>query len=260
MSNVPAPMVAAVAIHRVNLWNKCLRSLSRHQQERRVTFQEPETELDPEEEPYRGTLGHSSRIFSVNSGGVLPSAQRQETAHTPGRSMASQDAKDRGYYPLKPSIKDVEAWLDWQAWQMDMAYWWAELTVIPGVEDPRKLAWKICTSFSIPAVRSKVFLGQGYTAPPAPRCLTQNVFLPDDLFYQDIQQQPFLLTMAYAQGLQYWAERLNLPADPDFHPLARSVLELKERVKEHVIFSKKDVIQAWEGLTQEQQASGPNPS
>ena len=49
--------------------------------------------------------------------------------------------------------------------------------------------------------------------------------------------------MAYAQGLQYWAERLNLPADPDFCPLVRSVLELKERVKEHVVFSKQDVIQ-----------------
>ena len=57
-----------------------------------------------------------------------------------------------------------------------------------------------------------------------------------------MQQQPFLLTVAYAQGLQYWAERLNLPVDPDFHPLARSVLELRERVKEHIIFTKWDVI------------------
>ena len=124
-----------------------------------------------------------------------------------------------------------------------MPYWWTELTTIPGVEDPRKHAWKICTSFSIPAVRSKVFPGQGYTAPPAPRCLTWSVFLLDELSYQDMQQQPFLLTVAYAQGLQYRAERLNPPADPDFCPLARSVLELKERVKEHVVFSKQDIIQ-----------------
>ena len=38
-------------------------------------------------------------------------------------------------------------------------------------------------------------------------------------------------------------ERLNLLADLDFHPLPRSVLELKDRVKEHVVFSKQDVIQ-----------------
>ena len=157
--------------------------------------------------------------------------------------MACQDAKGRGNYPSEPSIKDVETWLDWQAFQMDMPYWWLELTAIPGVGDPRKLAWKIHASFSIPAVKSKVFLHQGYTVPPAPRCLTWSVFLSDELSYQDMWQQPFLLTLAYAQGLQYWAERLNPPADLDFCPLARSVLDLKERVKEHVIFSKQDVIQ-----------------
>ena len=117
-----------------------------------------------------------------------------------------------------------------------------ELTTIPGVVDPRKLAQKIWASFSIPAIRNQVFPGKGYTAPPAPKCLTQNVFLPDELSYQDMQQQPFLLTVAYAQGLQYWAERLNLPVDPDFCPLARSILELRERVKECVIFTKQDVI------------------
>ena len=70
-----------------------------------------------------------------------------------------------------------------------------------------------------------------------------NVFLPDELSYQDVQQQPFLLTVTYAQGLQYWAERLNPPVDPDFCPLVRSILELRERVREHVIFSKQDIIQ-----------------
>ena len=85
-----------------------------------------------------------------------------------------------------------------------------------GWRTQRNLLRKICVSFSIPAVRSKAFPGQGYTVPPAPRCLTQNVFLPNDLSYQDIQQQPFLLTMAYAQGLQYWAERFHLPANPRF--------------------------------------------
>ena len=38
-------------------------------------------------------------------------------------------------------------------------------------------------------------------------------------------------------------EKLNLPVDPDFCPLARSVLELKEMVKEHMVFSKKDITQ-----------------
>ena len=100
--------------------------------------------------------------------------------------MACQDAKGRGNYPLEPSIKDVETWLDWWACQMDMPYWWTELTAIPGVEDPQKLAQKICASFSIPAVRNRIFPGQGNTAPPAPKCLTWNVFLPDELSYQEV--------------------------------------------------------------------------
>ena len=61
------------------------------------------------------------------------------------------DPKEGGenYHP-QPSIIDVETWLDWQAHQLDMPCWWMELTAIPWVEDPWKLARKIHTSFSIP--------------------------------------------------------------------------------------------------------------
>ena len=44
--------------------------------------------------------------------------------------------EDGESYPQEPSIVDVETWLDWQAHQLDMPYWWMELTAIPGVEDP----------------------------------------------------------------------------------------------------------------------------
>ena len=54
----------------------------------------------------------------------------------------------------------------------------------------------------------------------------------------------FLLTVAYAQVLQYWVEELNLPENPNVCPLARSVIELRERLKEHVMFTKWDIIQA----------------
>ena len=97
--------------------------------------------------------------------------------------------------PPEPSILDVEMWLDWQACQPDMPCWWMELRAILGVEDPWKLTWKIWASFLIPEVRSWVFLRQDYTIPPAPKCLTQNMFLPDKLSYQDVWQQPFLLSL-----------------------------------------------------------------
>ena len=95
-------------------------------------------------------------------------------------------------------------------------------------------------SFSIPAVRSRVFLGQVYTAPPASKCLTQNVFLLDELSYQDMQQQPFLLTVAHAQGLQYWVERLNLPVDPDFLLLGKECPRVeRESEGAHGLFQKR---------------------
>ena len=81
---------------------------------------------------------------------------------------------------------DVETWLDWQAHQLDMPCWWMELTAILGVEDPQKLAKKIWDFFLIPEVRSRVFPGQDYSAPSAPKCLTQNVLLMDELLYQDV--------------------------------------------------------------------------
>ena len=66
--------------------------------------------------------------------------------------------------------------------------------------------------------------------------------LPDNLSYQDVWQQPFLLTIAYARGLQYWAEKLNLPDSSDFCPLAGSVVELKEMVKEHMVITNWDLL------------------
>ena len=102
--------------------------------------------------------------------------------------MAYPDAGGREAYLPEPSIKDVETWLDWQACQMDTPYWWAELTAIPELENPKRLAWKIHASFSILMIRCKAFPGQVYTVPPAPRCITRNLFLPNNLSYQDVQQ------------------------------------------------------------------------
>ena len=146
-------------------------------------------------------------------------------------------------YPLEPSILDIKLWLDWQACQLSTPCWWENLRAIPGVKDLQKLTHKIWASFSIPEVRSRAFLGQDYAVPLTPRYLNQNVFLPDKLLYQDIQHQPFLLTVTYARGLQYWVQKLNLPESPDFCPLAGSVIELRETVREHIVFTNWDLLQ-----------------
>ena len=45
----------------------------------------------------------------------------------------------------------------------------------------------------------------------------------------------FLLTVAYARGLQYWVEKLNLLESPGFCPLVGSIMELREVVREHIV-------------------------
>ena len=83
---------------------------------------------------------------------------------------------------------------------------------------------------------------------------------PDELSYQDVQQQPFLLTVTYVQGLQYWAEKLNLPESPDFCPLAGSVIELRERVKEHIMFTNWDLFQGLVRVNLGAMSQWPQPS
>ena len=96
--------------------------------------------------------------------------------------IAYPDIEGRGDYPPEPSIRNIEVWLDWQACQLDMPHWWVELTAIPDVENPKRLAWKIRAFFSILVVRCEASPGQGYMAPPAPKHLTRNLFLPDNLW------------------------------------------------------------------------------
>ena len=89
----------------------------------------------------------------------------------------------------------------------------------------------------------RAFLEQEYTAPPTLKCLSTNAFLLDELSHQDIWQKPTLLMIAYARGLQYWAEKFNLPRSLDLQPSAESVVELRETVQEYVTFDHWDVVQ-----------------
>ena len=71
---------------------------------------------------------------------------------------------------------------------------------------------------------------QQYTAPLAPKCLCRSAFISDELSYQDVHQQPTLLMIAYARGLQHWVEKFNPPRSADLHPLVGSVVELRVAV------------------------------
>ena len=142
-----------------------------------------------------------------------PPSRRRVTFRNPKVEMSSKrDAKD---YSTEPSVSDMETWLEWQAKQLGTPTWWMELQAIPGIRDPQKLAWKIRASFYIPEVRMRTLLEPGYTAPPTPRSLDRNAFLPNDLSYQDMQQKLALLMIAYTRSLQYWAEKQSLTEKPE---------------------------------------------
>ena len=135
---------------------------------------------------------------------------------------------------VEPSVSNLEAWLEYQSTQICTSMWWKELEAVLGITDQWKFARKIQASFYIPEVQSRMFPGEGYSVPPTPLSLNRGAYLQDNLTYQDVRQWPALLTVAYCQCLQSWAEKCNLPRNPDFCPLAESMRELRQAICEFV--------------------------
>ena len=132
-----------------------------------------------------------ARSQSQSQGGSQGRHLRSPDGPLPGRRVTFkqpvEEPNSRGsvedHLP-EPSVSDVEMWLEWQAEQLGTPAWWPELKASLGVTDPQKLACKIQASFYITEVRMRASLGQEYTMPPAPKCLSRNAFLPDELSYQ----------------------------------------------------------------------------
>ena len=118
--------------------------------------------------------------------------------------------------------------------------------MIPDVDNIQVLAQKIQASFELPQQMSEVHgITNYYLVPLAPNCLHWKDFLlPPDLRFpcQDLWEEQWRKTMAYAQALQCWAKRANPPIP--FQPclLARSILELCEMMEWYVSFSNDDVL------------------
>ena len=132
-----------------------------------------------------------------------------------------------------------------------------ELEAIPGIADLHKFARKIRALFYILEVQSRMSPEEGYSMPPAPQSLNREAYLLDKLTYQDVRWWPALLTVAYCQCLQHWAEKCNLPGNPDFCPLAESVKELRQAICEFMNITWEDVM---EGLKMWEPEGGHRPS
>ena len=182
--------------------------------------------------------GNLQNVHPMSPDGPPPG--RRVTFRNPEAEMSSR--RDTKNYSTEPSVSNVETWLEWQANHLGTPAWWTKLQAIPGIRDPWKLAWKIGASVYIPEVRMRTLLEPQYTVPPAPRSLDRNAFLWDDLSYEDVWQKLALLMIAYTRSLQYWAEKQSLPRSWNLCPLAESVVELWEAVKEYITFNLQDVI------------------
>ena len=133
-----------------------------------------------------------------------------------------------------------------------MPDWWRELVTISNVGDPERLAYKLCTSFEVPQERCKALKDPGdYSAPPGPKCIQRKMFLPvanSCLPCQDYWLKQLWRTLAYAQALQYWAEKVNPPVPDEPHHLAMCVHKLRWLMKPYMTFSDCDI---FEGLMHE---------
>ena len=136
--------------------------------------------------------------------------------------------------PVEPSGSNLEAWLEYLFTQIGTPMWWKELEAVLGITNWQRFVWKIQASFYILEVQSRMFPEEGYSVPPTPQSLNRGAYLPDNLIYQDVRWQPTLLTVAYCRCLQSWAEKFNLPRNPNFCPLAESMRELRQAICEFI--------------------------
>ena len=154
----------------------------------------------------------------------------QEVDHFPQRLAKSLGEEDRRMSSPEPLVDKLGKWVTWRARMHNMPGWWQELAEVPGVDDHEKLAWEVWASFKLPWWISEWHCVENYhQASLAPLCLYQKSFLPppDSKFaYQDNRELQWEKTVAYAQALQVWVEKANLPTQGQPRLLAGRIMEL----------------------------------
>ena len=135
----------------------------------------------------------------------------------------------------EPPIEDLQKWVILKAWTCKTPSWWQELTMVPGVDDYKKLACEVQASFQFPKRASELhWVKNDHWALPALLGLFQKSFLPlpDSIFAcQDIQKIPHEKMVAYTWALQFWVKKGNLSTTGKPHLLAGSVKELQEEIE-----------------------------
>ena len=91
------------------------------------------------------------------------------------------DAMTKRKEPVtKPTIKDLEAWLEHQVGKLGIPAWWRELEAVLDMEDTCKLTQKIWPSFYVPEIQSRTNPGQPFSHPQPPGTSTEELSIPKD--------------------------------------------------------------------------------
>ena len=70
-----------------------------------------------------------------------------EVNHFLQGSAESSKEEDKEVPCPKPPVEELESWVIWKSQKQDTSGWWQELAEVPGVDDPKKLAWEVQASF-----------------------------------------------------------------------------------------------------------------
>ena len=131
------------------------------------------------------------------------------------------------------------------------------------VDNYKKLACEVWASFWLPKRMSEQCqVKNHHQASPAPPCLCwKNFLLPPDSIFTcwDIWEIQHEKTVAYAQALQFWAEKVDPPTGGKPCLLVGSGIELWEEMKCYLSFSNEDVFKGI-ALPEETPSSHPRRS
>ena len=189
----------------------------------------------------------SSREAAVMDNANLeepPEFGPEVTCFLRGSAENSEEEGKRVHSP-EPPLEELQKWVMWKAETYETPSWWRELMMVPGVEDHERHAQEMWASFWLPKRASELHQMENYhQAPPVLPCLLQKNLLPlpNSIFAcHDIQEVQCEKTVAYAQALQFWAGKADLPTGGKPCLLVGSVKELWEEMRCYLSFTDEDV-------------------
>ena len=173
-----------------------------------------------------------------------PPELKVEVASFLHESSETSDEEDM-QMPPEPAVSKFTDWVQWKAEECDTPSWWAELSIVLGEDNTRRLAREVRALFQLPKQMHELDLREApFQAPLALPCLNCWRFLPPVMSAcasWDVREIPREKAIAYAWALQHFAEQNDLPKRDESCLLAESIAELRREVKFYLSFMDEEV-------------------